>query len=121
MLSGLRLPEQQLRRSSLDIMLPCERCRGLQRTLEPSRTIFAEGRSVIRRPAGMLQDTAHAAASVHATVMSEEDAMSEGETHLSSRRAGASRSVANLRSAAAPGAYIEERQASHHTAGLTPC
>ena len=38
--------------------------------------------------------------------------MSEGETHLSSRRAEASRSVANLRSAAAPGASIEERQAS---------
>ena len=33
-----------------------------------------------------LQDIAHAAASVHATVMSEEDAFSEGETNPSSRR-----------------------------------
>ncbi len=43
--------------------------------------------------------------------------MSEGETHLSSRRAAASRSVPP-RSAQDPGADIDERQASHHTAGL---
>lgn len=39
-----------------------------------------------------MQDTAHAAASVHATVMSEEDALSEGETNLSSLRGLANRS-----------------------------
>ena len=44
--------------------------------------------------------------------------MSEGETHLSSCRAAASRSMPQ-RSAHDPGAYVEERQASHHTAGLT--
>ena len=71
-------------------------------------------------PLGLLQDTAHAAASVHATVVSEEDAMSEGETHLSSRRAAASHSVP-ARSAQHPGAYVEERQASHHTAGQHRC
>ncbi len=70
-----------------------------------------------QQPAGMLQDPAHAAASVHATVMSEEDAMSEGETHLSSRRAAASRSIPP-RSAQDRGADNDERQASHHTAGL---
>ena len=73
--------------------------------------------TTFQQPACALQDTAHAAASVHATVMSEEDAVSEGETHLSSRRAAASRSVPP-RSAQDPGAYVEERQASHHTAGL---
>ena len=49
--------------------------------------------------------------------MSEEDAISEGETHLSSRRAAASRSVP-ARSARDAGPYVEERQASHHNAGL---
>ena len=44
--------------------------------------------------------------------------MSEGETHLSSRRAAASRSVPQ-RSAQDPRAHDEERQASHHTAGVT--
>lgn len=39
------------------------------------------------------QDTAHAAASVHATVMSEEDVQSEGETNLSSMRGRAQRSA----------------------------
>lgn len=67
---------------------------------------------------GALQDMAHAAASVHATVMSEEDAMSERETHLSSRRAAASHSAPARAAEAGPGADVEERQASHHTAGV---
>ena len=49
--------------------------------------------------------------------MSEEDAASEGETHLSSRRAAASHSAQPRRAEAHAGAYAEERQASHHTAG----
>lgn len=47
----------------------------------------------------------------------EEEAISEGETHLSSRRAPASRSVP-ARSAPDAGPYVEERQASHHNTGL---
>ena len=43
--------------------------------------------------------------------------MSEGETHLSSRRAAASHSAQPRRAEAHAGAYAEERQASHHTAG----
>ena len=49
--------------------------------------------------------------------MSEEDAASEGETHLSSRRAAASHPAQPRRAEAHAGAYAEERQASHHTAG----
>ncbi len=43
--------------------------------------------------------------------------MSEGETHLSSRRAAASHSAQPRRAEAHACAYAEERQASHHTAG----
>lgn len=59
------------------------------------------------------QDTAHAAASVHATVMSEEDVQSEGETNLSSMRGRPQRS-APVRTSHAHG---HAGGPQHHSAG----
>jgi hypothetical protein len=62
-----------------------------------------------------LQDTAHAAASVHATVMSEEDVLSEGETNLSSMRGAAHRSA--QASDRQPGMQASMLRSLHQSAG----
>lgn len=61
------------------------------------------------------QDMAHAAASVHATLMSEEDAQSEGETNLSSMRGNVQRSAP----ARAGHAHGHTRRPQHHSAGMS--
>ncbi len=71
-----------------------------------------------------MQDVGHAAASVHATVMSEEDAQSEGDTKLSSLRREASCSApapgtdaAATQEQAACSGEAAERHAARHPAG----
>lgn len=77
--------------------------------------VISDGNYVVTRWNCVQQDTAHAAASVHATVMSEEDAQSEGETNLSSMRCAAQRS-APVRGDMAPS---HARRPQHHSAGLS--